>query len=202
MSLPTWLRGTVGEKLTGLVGPQSVTDPERSLTEKMALAVLTVTIVLGITLPVFSTVRASFENMEAEATLHSALLDVQAVYRMSHSYAPPRHTAQLLWPYLQERYPTLHWGKYSDTPSEVAVARSARGRRQSIELNVFSSAGLCWAVLVVMSSQSTVLTSGIGIRRPGVYYGATPATSCGPTYITPPASGWHRSPPGIALSGY
>lgn len=180
---------------------RTVTPPEFTLVETLALGLLTVTIVLGIALPIFAEVRASLENMEAQATLHSALLDVQAVYAMSHGYAPPGQPMQLLWPYLQEQYPGLRWGKYSDSPDEVAVARATRGERQSIELSVFSNADVCWSVLVVMSRKSVVITSRVGIDGPGIYYGATTAMSCGPSYITPPPGGWRRSPPGSALSG-
>lgn len=201
LALTAWLRGKLPQRLMGACRRPTVTPSELTLTEMLALGALTVTIVLGVALPIFGGVRASLENMEAQATLHSALLDVQAVYAMSHGYAPPRRPTQLLWPYLQEQYPGLRWGKYSDSPKEVAVARAARGERQSIELTVFSNADVCWSVLVVRSPESVVITSRVGIDDPGIYYGASTATSCGPSYITPPPGGWRRSLPGSALSG-
>ena len=157
--------------------------------ESVMLAILAAGIVLAVGIPVLREWKYSSENHAAQVALQQAIKDVERVYVMEQGFTGPNlHGA--LWPYLNRRFPLLRWAKVSANPSQVAVARSDYGRRQSVELGVFAMDGVCWEAIAVMSDKSVALAGWAGLLSPGIYYGATVARSCGPRYITPPGSRW------------
>lgn len=160
--------------------------------EAVSLLIVAAAIVVTICNPLVSNWRAWSANQSALATLRSAVVDLQVVYREDRGFTPPGGRGRL-WPYLLERFPTTQWSKVSHDVREVAIARQRMGFRQSVEIGVYSPAGVCWTALLVNSPSSVAISSDSGIRRPGIYFGGTLSPGCGPSYLTPPGSGWQSS---------
>ncbi|WP_276943697.1 hypothetical protein [Ferrimicrobium acidiphilum] len=161
------------------------------LLEKLVLVGLLALAVLLVLPPVITAWRVDAENRKAQTSLRRAVADLHDVYIRDGGFSPPNHTARL-WPYMDLRFPALSWGKSSRAPSDVVIARSFTGKRQAVEVGVFALSGVCWEALVVMAHHSAALGRASGLSSPGVYVGSTPAEFCGPTYATPPASGWRK----------
>lgn len=160
--------------------------------EGIVVLVLAVGIMLVVGIPVLTTLRHASENRAAQVSLELAIKDVTRVYMVDRGFTAPGPSADL-WPYLDRRFPQLRWAKASTSPKQVAVARSARGQRQSVELGIFAVDGVCWEAIAVMSARSVAIARWAGLESPGIYYGATIGRSCGPSYVTPPGSGWQTT---------
>lgn len=168
--------------------------------EGIMLAMLTIGITLAVGIPGWAALRRTSENRVAEASLELGVKDTLRVYMVERAFAPPNPHAEL-WPYLDKRFPLLRWGKASADPNQIAVGRSTRGRRQSVELSVFAMDGVCWEAIAVMSTSSVAIARWAGLLSPGIYYGATIARSCGPSYVTRPTSGWQTMLSRVKVSG-
>lgn len=161
--------------------------------ERILIVLLTVAVVIIPARIIVQRWRTANENSSAKHTLQIALEDVNRLYASEHGYTAPSQFGRLLWPYLNRSDPSLKWGKESVSPTQVAVARSFYGRRQSIELSVYSYAGVCWVAMSIRAVTSVALRVDRSLHGPGTYFGANRATRCGPVYLTPPASGWLHS---------
>ena len=152
---------------------------------ELMVVLLIMGILMAIAIPTFLSVTGSAGDKAAQSDLTNAVTNATSYYINGQNFTnySPKSTAIT--------YVAVSTGSSASVPSATNVVGYTIGSTDnSVEFESYSSAGVCWYILLDKNTSGS--PDSFGESKAGTYYSGAKATQ-GASYCTPITSGWYTS---------
>ncbi|MCL4443826.1 MAG: prepilin-type N-terminal cleavage/methylation domain-containing protein [Actinobacteria bacterium] len=153
---------------------------------ELMVVLLIMGILMAIAIPTFLSVTGSAGDKAAQSDLTNAVTNATSYYVNGQNFTnySPKSTAIT--------YTAVSTGSSASVPSATNVVGYTIGSTDnSVEFESYSSAGVCWYILLDKNTSAAGSSFYSGAQA-GTYYYGVKATS-GASYCTPVTGGWQKS---------
>jgi type IV pilus assembly protein PilA len=153
---------------------------------ELMVVLLIMGILMAIAIPTFLSVTGSAGDKAAQSDLTNAVTNATSYYINGQTFSSYKPSSTAI------SYVAVPSASSASVPSATnVVGYTIGGTQNSVEFESYSTAGVCWYILLDKNTSSSGSTLYSGAKA-GTYYSGAKATS-GASYCTPVTGGWKTS---------